>query len=258
MMTAIQTTRATTGLAVLLSLALAIPTQAGEVAVAPSGPVFTPPVFQPTVPVPQTTFTTTTTGIGESTTGVGGTTPRTQEATNQTNETKPGTKETDTGAEETDPGSADAATQRAVRSFVEAQTFCANVPDPSYQIDCLADQLGQLVQDLPQTQEFAEARQIVQATASRLERVARRNASTQKRPARLRRDSATAPKVSRRAIVPVAPERLAAANQLASSVLREAETLLLRASEQSDRRKVAFTQIAEAVGSSSTILLRAR
>ena len=91
-----------------------------------------------------------------------------------------------------------------------------------------------------------------------LERVARRNASTQKRPARLRRDSATAPKVSRRAIVPVAPERLAAANQLASSVLREAETLLLRASEQSDRRKVAFTQIAEAVGSSSTILLRAR
>jgi len=58
--------------------------------------------------------------------------------------------------------------------------------------------------------------------------------------------------------VPIATERLEAANALATTILREAETVLLRAGERSERRKVAFTQVALAVGSSSTILLRSR
>jgi len=155
-------------------------------------------------------------------------------------------------------GTEDEVTRNAVSTFEEARILCARVPDPAYQIDCLADQLAQLAENLPQTAEFADVRQVVQDTANRLEQVARRNASTTKRPARLRQDTADEPKRSSRPIVPIATERLEAANALATTILREAETVLLRAGERSERRKVAFTQVALAVGSSSTILLRSR
>jgi len=148
--------------------------------------------------------------------------------------------------------------ERALRGFADAQSFCARLPAAEYQVDCLANQLEQLVAALPSTPEFDEARLIVQDTARQLNSVARSKASTTKRPATLREDRPVAPRRSTRPIIPVATTALTEAATEATAILQEAETLLLRAAERSERRKVPYTQIAQAVGSSSTILLRAR
>lgn len=145
-----------------------------------------------------------------------------------------------------------------IRGFTEgAQRLCGNVPDPAYTVDCVADYFDWLADRLPQTSDFREAESIIRDAASQLNRVARDNASPTKRPAVLRLGNSNAPsRRTSRVVIPVAPERQAAARAAAVDIVKEAETRLLRSAEGSNRRRVAFTSIAAAVGNSSLILLR--
>lgn len=222
--------------ATLMAGLLTTAAHAGENPVDPFATVFIPPAIVPPPVVPGTTPV-----------QAGGTAAPAED----------GTGAAAAAAEETEAAAAaDAQSGRATRAFIDAQFFCARLSEPEYRVDCLSDQLAQYAAALPQSAEFDEARDVVTFAATRLNEVARRNASTTKRPGRLQGQSTGgAPLRSTRPIVPVATERLEPAFDLASSILREAETQLLRAAEQSERRRVAFTEIAEAVGG-STILLR--
>ncbi len=212
-------------------LALTLPALGGEGSENPTGPTFVPPFVPPfTSPVfvPQDLTKPSerrriinTTGIG---TGIG-------------TEISP------------------TATTNLIRGINSAQTFCARLPDLAYRIDCLSNQLEQVADAIPDTGEYTEAKQIVQQAARKLNATARRNASPSKRPANLRAPG-VAPQRSTRPIVPIRPERLAQATAEAVAIVEEAETLLLRASQTSERRKVAYQQIALAVGSTK-VLLRA-
>ncbi|WP_226778951.1 hypothetical protein [Oceaniglobus trochenteri] len=208
---------ASTGLVLFLSLGLSSTATGGEESVTPEGPIFTPPSFGGPVFVPPGA--------------------------------KPGLPGTGSAPELEEQMAA------ATQSFSEARYICARLPKDGYRIDCLADQLAQYAAAMPQTPEYAEVRQIVEQTATKLNRVAKRNASKTAPPARLREDRPVNPRRSSRPIVPVATESLETATAEANAILAEAETLLLRASERSQRRKVAFSQVAEVVGS-STVLLR--
>lgn len=145
-----------------------------------------------------------------------------------------------------------------VRGFTTgSQRLCGNVPDPAYTVDCVADYFDWLADRLPQTQEFWEARSIISGAASEMNRVARDNASATRRPAVIRLNNSSAPSGrTSRVVIPVAPERQAAARSAAVAIVEEAETQLLRASERSQRSKLAYTNIAAAIGNSSLILLR--
>lgn len=144
-----------------------------------------------------------------------------------------------------------------LRGFTSgAQQLCGNVPDPAYRVDCLADYFDWLADRLPQSQDFREAQSILRDAARQMNRVARENASSTRRPAVIRQNSSASSKRTSRAVIPVAPERQAAARAAAVAIVKETQTRLLRAAERSERRKVAFTNIAAAIGNSSLILLR--
>ncbi|WP_102108392.1 hypothetical protein [Oceaniglobus roseus] len=133
--------------------------------------------------------------------------------------------------------------------------LCANV-DPAYRVDCVADYFNWLADRLPASAEFGEAQSIVRNAARQLNQVARQNASRTQAPAVIRQSRSASAKKTSRPVVPVAPERQAAARAAAAAIVQETRTLLLRAAEGPARRKLAFTRIAEAVGESRKILLR--
>ncbi|WP_292292448.1 hypothetical protein [Marivita sp.] len=148
--------------------------------------------------------------------------------------------------------------ESVIRGFTEgARRLCGNVPDPAYTVDCVADYFDWLADRLPQDREFREAETIIRDAARQLNRVARDNASTTKRPAMLRlSDSSAQSARTSREVIPVAPDRQGAARAAAVAIVQEAETRLLRAADRSQRRRVAYSSIAAAVGNSSLILLR--
>ena len=155
-------------------------------------------------------------------------------------------------------GTAPLSIDDVIRGFTDgAQQLCGQVPDPAYTVDCVADYFDWLADRLPQDSDFGEAEGIIRDAARQLNRIARDNASSTQRPATLRLNNSTAPSSrSSRAVIPVAPDRQAIARAAAVNLVRETETQLLRAAERSDRRRVAYANIAAAVGNSSVILLR--
>lgn len=143
-----------------------------------------------------------------------------------------------------------------IRGFTEGvQDLCGNIPDPAFGVDCVADYFDWIADRLPRTSEFREAERIIRDAASQLNRVARENASTTKRPAvfGLRNGS----RQTSRAVIPVAPERQARARSAAIAIVEETETRLLRSADRSQRSRVAFANIAAVIGDSSAVLLRA-
>lgn len=160
------------------------------------------------------------------------------------------------GTERRGGGTTQVEVDGVIRGFTEGvQQLCGNIPDPAFRVDCVADYFDWLADRLPQTQEFREAERIIRDAASQLNRVARDNASTTKRPAVFRLGNSS--RQTSRAVIPVAPERQARARSAALAIVEEAETRLLRSADRSQRSRVAFANIASVVGDSSAVLLRA-
>lgn len=134
-----------------------------------------------------------------------------------------------------------------------ARVFCSAQSAAAYRVDCLADQLEQVAKRMPDTGDYADAKEIIQQASRSLAGVAKRNRSSEKRPAEMRSGGA-APASSSRPLIPVAPNRDAAAAAEATAILNETETLLLRSGESSARRKVAYQDIAQALGSNKILL----
>lgn len=139
------------------------------------------------------------------------------------------------------------------QAIVASMLFCTKFEKEEYRIDCFANQLEQVSQTTPDDADFGQARSILANTATELTKVVERRASKTLGQVTLSLSSGQG-RTSSRAITAVETDQLPAALSEAESIIEEAKTLLLRASEQSDRRKVAYVDIAQAVGSTKVLL----
>jgi len=154
---------------------------------------------------------------------------------------------------ETSDISSEAIGMQISRGIIAGVLFCTKLENEEYRIDCYADQLDQVAETIPDDEQFGAARSIVAKTAADLSVIVQGSASKTLRPVTLS-SADNSGRVSKRAVLAVATDAFPTALAEAELVLQEAETLLLRASAESERRKLAYARVAEAIGSSKILL----
>ena len=140
-------------------------------------------------------------------------------------------------------------TQSIVKNIGSAKAECGRY-DPVYRIDCLRQRLLDIARRIPQGHAYGEARQIIARASDRLGQIQARSIDPGKR----QRSRGNARLKERKAYGAVKREKLRKAMAEARQVIEEAQTQLLRASENSDKRASHYRQIAAAVGSTKVLL----
>lgn len=143
-------------------------------------------------------------------------------------------------------------TKDIVSKLGAVQNECGKY-DPVYRIDCLRQGIELTLASLPKTGEYAEARKILKKAAGDLKKIVLANAD----PSGIA--VVSPPGINKhfpkqRRYRAVRKERLKVALKQATAVIAEAQTQLLRSSENSERRSAAYQQIAAAVGSTKVLL----
>lgn len=139
--------------------------------------------------------------------------------------------------------------------IADAYAICSNLPQKEYTVDCLGERLEVLARSLPNRGDYAEAKKVIADTSKQLRSLARKNRSRTKPRARLV-NTVRGKKVTTSPVIPVRTEAVEQTIRQAAVIMKEAETKLLRSSANSDRRKVHYAQMAQAIGSNK-VLLRA-
>lgn len=139
---------------------------------------------------------------------------------------------------------------RSISRNIAAAEECASY-DPVYRIDCLRQRLLDIAQRIPKGPAYDEARQIVQQAAGRLGRIQAANID---RSAPRQRSRGNARIKAARTYTAIHRRNLDKAMVQARQVIEEAQTQLLRASENSEKRASHYRQIATAVGSTKVLL----
>jgi hypothetical protein len=141
-----------------------------------------------------------------------------------------------------------------VQSLRDGAAFCSRLPDPTYQVDCLADYFDWVQGRWAHVGAYGDALDTLAVTAARLKQVRDRFADPARRGGRSFATAGGGPE-THRAIRPVAPAASAAAARAAAQVIAEAETVLLR-SARGQPAEVAgqIRLIAAAVGSNKVLL----
>ena len=134
-------------------------------------------------------------------------------------------------------------TTRAVEQALEDGRECDLLP-PEYRIDCLKQTFDRAARRIsPQNPAYSEARKVLRDTADQLDALVTNNL-----------DAAAAPRtVGNKSARAVQQSLASSLNQRAAAIIQEAETKLLRASGSSQRRSH-YARIAQAVGSTKTLL----
>lgn len=148
----------------------------------------------------------------------------------------------------------DAVAERVASQFTQATAFCSNIAQKEYTVDCFAYEYWEISETLSDTGAEGEVKKVIQDTARKLEQVVRQNRTNALPPARARR-TGNAPKTTTRRLNPVAPAAVSDAARQAATVIAEAQTILLRSSENSERRRAQFQKVVASM-ESGTILLR--
>jgi hypothetical protein len=131
--------------------------------------------------------------------------------------------------------------------------FCARLRDKAYLVDCLAERLEVIAKTMSKSGDYGEARKILLDTAKKMRRLAAANKSPSK--PRIRATGTVRnKKITTKPLTPVRQDRVKQVNREAANLLAEAETKLLRSAQASDRRLIAYAQLAKAVGSNKTLL----
>lgn len=145
------------------------------------------------------------------------------------------------------------------RDIEAAAEFCDRIiderrkGDERYLVDCIGERLLAIARAMPRTGEYAQAREILMEAGEELRALARANKSPTAPVGRAR--GTVGNKVVRtRPLTPVRRESVPAVKRAAAAILQEAETKLLRSAAASDRRLIAYAQIAKAVGSNKKLL----
>ncbi|WP_428926084.1 hypothetical protein [Marinibacterium sp. SX1] len=137
-----------------------------------------------------------------------------------------------------------------------ARAFCAALNDETLNVDCLAERLAEIGEEVPDDTDYVEIRSILNDTADQLADLARTNRDsgrsrvTASQPGQ---EPGTIVAQTTRPLVPVRPETLAAVNSQAVAILEETETLLLR-SAASGEQSTQYARIADALDSNKVLL----
>lgn len=142
----------------------------------------------------------------------------------------------------------------AVGDAIEGSyALCALVQPDDYLVDCLAEQLEEIAAALPPTGDYAEAKEILEDAAQEMRALVRANANPAK--PRIRATGRVAGKrITTKPLTPVLPARNPAVKAQAAKILEETQTKLLRSAQNSDKRLIAYANMAKAVGSNKTLL----
>lgn len=149
------------------------------------------------------------------------------------------------------------ATPRGTKSVTDAisgsYALCARIRPKVYLVDCVGEQLEVISAAMPSQGDYGAAKKILSDTSGKLRNLARANADPAKPRVRTR-GRVKGKQITTRPLTPVRADKVKAVNRQAAKILGEAETKLLRAGEASDRRLIAYAQMAKAVGSNKTLL----
>ena len=141
-------------------------------------------------------------------------------------------------------------TQRIMDEINAGSAFCKALVNQEFVIDCLSDRLQSVADGLSAVGEYSEVRAALEDAAQKLHALALQNASTDL--------AATIARVagqrSSRALTAIATAAMGAANAQAAAIIDGARLVLLRSSSGSERRSVAFTQVAQVVNSTKVLL----
>ncbi|SPH18683.1 hypothetical protein DEA8626_02225 [Defluviimonas aquaemixtae] len=145
-------------------------------------------------------------------------------------------------------------TDRLIYVILSARRTCGDDwIEPRYRIDCLRFHFWQMSRELPKSGEYEPVRRALAKAAGDLDRIVRRNLD--------RSAPAVRPRIEGKPLAPrlppiraVKPEAEAQAARAAVAVVEEAGTVLLRSSENSERRQVHYRSIAGAIDSTKVLL----
>lgn len=133
-----------------------------------------------------------------------------------------------------------------------AAKFCGAL-DKAYRVDCLAERIESLAQDIPADSDYAEVRGVLQDTADKMERLARSNRD-RAQPRRSVASGGANPVRTERPLTPVRPAVVDNVNEQAAAILQQAETVLLRAPDDQAGKRAQYARIADALGSNKALL----
>jgi len=146
----------------------------------------------------------------------------------------------------------EAETTRIVALIGDAKSFCS-VLEQEYRIDCLQYHFWKIARDLPRSGDFAPIHLAISGAADDLKAVV---AAFEPPDAVLiePRDPAKPAAERIRPLAPIRPDSQARATAAYDGIVDTAATLLLRSTENSQRREAAFQQIAAAITSTKLLL----
>lgn len=140
-------------------------------------------------------------------------------------------------------------TNVVVNSLAAAKKFCGAL-DSAYRVDCLAERIGAMANEIPDDSDYAEVRGILAKTSNDMANLARANQDR----TLPRATAATSEIQTTRPLTPVAPAAASSTNAQAAAILDATTTLLLRTPDDDSDKKQHYTRIAEALGSNKTLL----
>lgn len=171
-----------------------------------------------------------------------------------------GTGGTSSSSTSTEHGSSSDPYQPATVSSYETAAITNNISavrnecakyDPRYRIDCLRQGLTEVARRIPERGDYSDARRIIAQTAAKLGEVQNKYADNAA-PEQTSEGNARFP--AKRTYKAVKQEKLAVAMEEATKIIEEAETQLLRAAENSEKRSAHYQEIAAAIGSTKVLL----
>ena len=143
-----------------------------------------------------------------------------------------------------------------LQGLTAARAFCGGINDQTLNVDCLAERLAEIGEEVPDDTDYVEVRSVLNDTAGKLSDLARANrdsgrgriTATQPGP-----EPGTVLAQTTRPLVPVEAASVAAVNAEAVAILEEAETILLRSADTGEQR-TQYSRIADALDSNKVLL----
>lgn len=142
------------------------------------------------------------------------------------------------------------ATAAVIRTISDVERTCGSVAK-EYRIDCLGDGLVFIGRNMPKG-DYKAAGTALKNAGSRLRTIAKLNRDKSK--PELGLNSSGTRWTGSKKFTPVKSSNLKAATAKAIAVIREAETIILRSGENSDRRRTHYQKIAKQLKSTTRIL----
>lgn len=144
----------------------------------------------------------------------------------------------------------DYVTQSIVSDIRAVRLECDHY-EPGYRLDCLKQGFDLVARRIPRSGAYAPVRTIIEQASRDLGRIVAANADHNQA---LQPSTGNPRFKARRRFTAIRQDTLKSAFKQAEAVIREAETQLLRSTENSEKRAIHFQQVSAAIGSAKVLL----